>query len=805
MENAHMTSIPGVDPGNRRTIRSGRRRARFLMMAILCLASPTAFGVDETPPGVTHALLINGGSKPASNYQSHLHHLEDMVGLLEARGLPRERIHIFSADGEGTEPDLAVRGVRPPGFWLIQGTRVGKRLRPSTEVTDTRWEGMELNPARKAALRMWFESTPERFDPGDRLLLFVTDHGTGNQDKPDNGAISLWQEKLTVEELKALLALLPDGMRTVMVMSQCYSGTFASAMFDDGPSEPSGGVCGFFSTARDLPAYGCYPEGRDRDRIGHAFRFIDALDHRATTGDAHLEVLITDRTPDVPLRTSDDYLKRLLAAEAESRGVDVDDLADELLAEAWRDRAVWEPEIRLLDRLGETFGTFSPRSLAELEDYESELPALIERMKTFASRWKMTVVSLKKENLASFLSKRTDWKERLADQALKALDAEGRGALLARLLPKLERFTRKHPKTWNRLEDLRSHVRRASGARWRLEVRKAVLRRMRSILIGVAGRVLLQQGAATAEEAEERLEQRQALDDLERCEALEPGELPAEKLVADGRTARPFPPLSDELQLLEEVLPSWLGVRFVRLPNNLRAGRELPPGATWLMAVYPDSPAIEAGLEAGDVILGPPERPFSSFGQLREWAMTSPRHTPLRLVVLRPGQTVEEDLEFEATLNLRPYPLEWPKLPDPPQVGEVAPPIPRGLEPVGRLELGDLGGRPHILFFWATWCLPCKAAVPEVLAFADENRLQVLAITDEGSAKVAGYLERRQEAFFERVAVDPHRRSFISYGVSGTPTIVLVDGEGVIRHRQVGYNAEKGLTVEGWSWSAPSE
>jgi hypothetical protein len=70
---------------------------------------------------------------------------------------------------------------------------------------------------------------------------------------------------------------------------------------------------------------------------------------------------------------------------------------------------------------------------------------------------------------------------------------------------------------------------------------------------------------------------------------------------------------------------------------------------------------------------------------------------------------------------------------------------------------------------------------------------------------VAGYLERRQEVFFEQVAVDPHRRSFISYGVSGTPTIILVDGEGVIRHRQVGYNAKKGLTVEGWSWSAPSE
>ena len=146
---------------------------------------------------------------------------------------------------------------------------------------------------------------------------------------------------------------------------------------------------------------------------------------------------------------------------------------------------------------------------------------------------------------------------------------------------------------------------------------------------------------------------------------------------------------------------------------------------------------------------------------------------------------------------------EWPKLPDPAQVGELAPKLPNGLVPVRHLEQRDLDGRPHILFFWATWCRPCKAAVPEVMAFADAERLPVLAITDEDPATVAGYLEERQEAFFEQVSVDPQRWSFISYGVSGTPTIILVDEEGIIRHRQVGYNTKKGLTVEGWSWSAP--
>ena len=53
---------------------------------------------------------------------------------------------------------------------------------------------------------------------------------------------------------------------------------------------------------------------------------------------------------------------------------------------------------------------------------------------------------------------------------------------------------------------------------------------------------------------------------------------------------------------------------------------------------------------------------------------------------------------------------------------------------------------------------------------------------------------------FSDVAVDPLRKSFLAHGVSGTPTIVLVDSQGVIRHRQVGYSAKEGLTADGWNW-----
>src|SRR4029453_6465498 len=103
----------------------------------------------------------------------------------------------------------------------------------------------------------------------DTLLVFVTDHGTRNAEDPNNGSITLWDQSLSVLEFRALLAPLHPGVRVVTIMSQCFSGAFASAMRPLEGSLPTGDVCGLFASTADRPAYGCYPEGRDRDRIGH--------------------------------------------------------------------------------------------------------------------------------------------------------------------------------------------------------------------------------------------------------------------------------------------------------------------------------------------------------------------------------------------------------------------------------------------------------------------------------------------------------------------------------------------------------
>jgi hypothetical protein len=232
----------------------------LLVAAVLAPAMVLA----AEPPHATYALLINGGGSPRTNYLSHLHHLQDMVTELTSRGIPAERIDVFSADGEDEKADLAAREPEAKEQWLIEGTAAGSML-TQPDLTNTQWEGVKLRPARLRELRKYFARMSDKLRVGDTLFVFVTDHGKKDDDDPDNGFISLWNESLSVLEFRALLAQLQPGVRVVSVMSQCYSGAFADAMTPLNSQVPTGDVCGFYSTLRDRPAYGCYPEGRDRD------------------------------------------------------------------------------------------------------------------------------------------------------------------------------------------------------------------------------------------------------------------------------------------------------------------------------------------------------------------------------------------------------------------------------------------------------------------------------------------------------------------------------------------------------------
>jgi cytochrome c biogenesis protein CcmG/thiol:disulfide interchange protein DsbE len=106
-------------------------------------------------------------------------------------------------------------------------------------------------------------------------------------------------------------------------------------------------------------------------------------------------------------------------------------------------------------------------------------------------------------------------------------------------------------------------------------------------------------------------------------------------------------------------------------------------------------------------------------------------------------------------------------------------------------ELGtdDLAGRPYVVNFWASWCVPACVDEHPVLAAAQERYgadvtiVGVLYQDDPASAE--GFLARYGDAGYAHVN-DETGRLAIDYGVTGPPETFFVDAGGIVRTREWG-------------------
>src|SRR6185295_11857935 len=115
---------------------------------------------------------------------------------------------------------------------------------------------------------------------------------------------------------------------------------------------------------------------------------------------------------------------------------------DILLAEAWQDRGAHEADVRLLDSVGQTFGSFSPRSLRELQEQALVLPDFSQRLGTYANRWDEAVEALRIENFERFRATHPEWSARLNPAELKKLSDADRQKLTDELLVEYSPFVR---------------------------------------------------------------------------------------------------------------------------------------------------------------------------------------------------------------------------------------------------------------------------------------------------------------------------------------------------------------------------
>ena len=107
----------------------------------------------------------------------------------------------------------------------------------------------------------------------------------------------------------------------------------------------------------------------------------------------------------------------------------------------------------------------------------------------------------------------------------------------------------------------------------------------------------------------------------------------------------------------------------------------------------------------------------------------------------------------------------------------------------GTLSSADLAGRPYIVNFWASWCIPGCVDEHPVLASAHErygDELTVVGILfDDRPEDASAFLDRYGDAGYEHV-VDGRGAISIDFGVIGPPETFFVDAEGIVRAKQIG-------------------
>jgi thiol-disulfide isomerase/thioredoxin len=113
------------------------------------------------------------------------------------------------------------------------------------------------------------------------------------------------------------------------------------------------------------------------------------------------------------------------------------------------------------------------------------------------------------------------------------------------------------------------------------------------------------------------------------------------------------------------------------------------------------------------------------------------------------------------------------------------------------LPLVQLKGHPVLLFFWAHWCGDCKAEVPELAHLVAQYQSKGLVLI--GPTQHYGYAAGGEDASREDetryidavrnqyyaalpgMSVPLSEENFQRFGASTTPTLVLVDGQGIVR------------------------
>ena len=105
-------------------------------------------------------------------------------------------------------------------------------------------------------------------------------------------------------------------------------------------------------------------------------------------------------------------------------------------------------------------------------------------------------------------------------------------------------------------------------------------------------------------------------------------------------------------------------------------------------------------------------------------------------------------------------------------------------------------GKPSVVNFWASWCVPCVQEHPVLVEMVRRTGVDLYGINYKDQASAARRFLGHYGNPYRAVGVDGNGRTAIEWGVYGMPETFVVDGAGRIVYKHVGPISPEALAAK---------
>lgn len=116
-----------------------------------------------------------------------------------------------------------------------------------------------------------------------------------------------------------------------------------------------------------------------------------------------------------------------------------------------------------------------------------------------------------------------------------------------------------------------------------------------------------------------------------------------------------------------------------------------------------------------------------------------------------------------------------------------------------QIKLSDFKGKVVILNFWATWCAPCRVEIPGFVAlqkkYGDKGLAMIgVSVDEQGPDVVKEFVKQFQMTY--PVVIGNEKIVEAYGGIDGIPTTFVIDREGQIVGKHIGYEDQETFEKE---------